>query len=92
MPKKQRPVPHADDLIVIDDALETVSTQLYHLQHQLQLAADLASASPPRTPCSDLLAESIAVALGGYAETAGALSTQLDQLAIYCRSRKELRL
>jgi hypothetical protein len=29
MPKKQRPVPQEADLVVIDDALETVSTQLY---------------------------------------------------------------
>jgi len=86
---KSRPVPEVADRIVIDDALESASTQLYHLQHQLQLAADLASVAPPRLQCSAVLAESIAVSLGVYAATAGALSAQLDQLAIYCRAQKE---
>ncbi len=89
--KKPTPVEDAP-LIVIDDALETVSTALYYLQHQLQLVADLAAAAKPGTQCTGLLAESVSVALGSYAETAGGLSTQLDHLAIYCRRREELRI
>lgn len=72
MPKKQ--------CISLVRAIEDISTELYHLEHQLQLYADCASACPPGKQASSVLAESLLVTFSVFAEGVRKQKTRLDDL------------
>lgn len=72
MPKKQR--------ISLVRAIEDISTELYHLEHQLQLYADCASMCPPGQQASSVLGESLFVTFFVLAEGVRKQKTRLDDL------------
>ena len=90
MSKNPRNTPHHEAQRVISDAIEVQSNRLYHVQHQLQLVADVAALAPPAACFGLLLAESVNVTFGAHAETIGSVSTALDQLAAVCRQTLEV--